>query len=102
MYINDVWPKWKNLLPHHSAIQLLCFALHTKTHTMKIEGKAAIVIGGARGIGKGCVDLLLERGAKVKWGFKMLSDVVGSMEVHNCLYIKKDVVTFWLNPKCAP
>ena len=33
---------------------------------MKIEGEAAIVIGGVSGIGKGCVDVLLEKGAKVR------------------------------------
>ena len=32
---------------------------------MKVDGSVAIVTGGARGIGRGYVEALLEKGAKV-------------------------------------
>ncbi len=32
---------------------------------MKIEGKTAVVIGGAQGMGAACVDALLSKGGKV-------------------------------------
>ena len=32
---------------------------------MKVEGKAALVTGGAQGLGKGFTNILLQHGAKV-------------------------------------
>ncbi len=32
-----------------------------------MEGKVAAITGGASGIGKGFVDILLQQGAKVSW-----------------------------------
>jgi NAD(P)-dependent dehydrogenase (short-subunit alcohol dehydrogenase family) len=34
---------------------------------MKVEGKVAVVLGGARGIGRACMEMLLKQGAKVSY-----------------------------------
>ena len=39
---------------------------------MKVEGKNALVFGGARGLGKACAEKLLQLGAKVCCIFKQL------------------------------
>jgi len=39
-------------------------SIHTK---MKVDGKAALVTGGAQGLGKGFSKILLQNGAKVSY-----------------------------------
>lgn len=39
--------------------------LYQTQNIMKVEGKVAVVVGAARGIGKAYCEALLERGAKV-------------------------------------
>ena len=62
---------------------------------MIIEGKTALVIGGARGVGKEYVRHLLEKGAKVRCVYCVIILLENSVAIDYPYYSEECLPAYW-------